>query len=660
MPGQSDSSGLKKSLRGLHARFVSLVRAVTPEQIRRSYTRKLAVGFVVIILMGVAIGGVVTMQTGAMVEDQTNDRLRDAATTEAESLGQWVERMKEETRLLSRTRLLRGHHDDPTRINHFLAHEVEQGRLPDEIQALHMIDASTQNILASAHEDDVNTQLRHSGLELGELDFEGPDDTIVTEPFRHNETGNATIAVVSPIPPEDAEPGTDTHDHDHNATATDESSGHGHQLVMLIDLNRHVGSISQPSNGFTRIVNDEGTVVMSHMQDMMLTSHANNSPDKLRDAIQRGLDGETGTSKMDMQMGDMDERTFLVGYAPVPVEGTNWVVVPHVPASEAFALRDTISMNIIALILLGLVGFSIVWGVIHLDMTRLERLSGKAEELRDGNLDVEVPELKREDEIGGLYGTFESMRVALKNQVEEAESAREEAEASRARALEMSNHLEQKAEEYSAVMQECASGDLTQRMDKDGENEAMDQIASEFNDMIEELEKTTGQLKSYVDEVEEAGAEVEQSADTVREASEQVANSIQTIAFDAENQKERLQTVSEKMDEIAGDLENLSNGDSSPDVDTNLDNTKEIANEISEITKLSEDTQSETDTVSAAAEEQAAELNEVSQRANDLQRYAQPLRDILNRFDTEAEHEFVFSVGPTGGDTLSSANEDDD
>jgi hypothetical protein len=57
----------------------------------------------------------------------------------------------------------------------------------------------------------------------------------------------------------------------------------------------------------------------------------------------------------------------------------------------------------------------------------------------------------------------------------------------------------------------------------------------------------------------------------------------------------------------------------------------------------------ESETVAGAAEEQAAELNEVSSRAEKPKRYAQPLGDILNRFETEAEHEFVFSGGPSQG-----------
>jgi len=246
------------------------------------------------------------------------------------------------------------------------------------------------------------------------------------------------------------------------------------------------------------------------------------------------------------------------------------------------------------------------------------------------------------------------MRTDLKQRIsetekarDEAQSARKEAEVARAEAEEMATYLQEKAEEYSEIMQQVGMGDLTQRMTADGDEESMDRIATEFNEMVEELEKTTGQLKSYVDEVEEAGSEVEQSAETVREASEQVADSIQKISDDAYDQKERLQHVADTMDSITADLEAMEAGDAA--IEKPLEQLTQVASDIDEIANLSEDTMAESQHVAGAAEEQAAELNGVSERAHDLQRYAQPLRDILGRFETEAEHEFVFSVGPTGG-----------
>jgi methyl-accepting chemotaxis protein len=288
----------------------------------------------------------------------------------------------------------------------------------------------------------------------------------------------------------------------------------------------------------------------------------------------------------------------------------------------------------------------------------IDRLTGKAEKIEEGNLDVDISS-GRIDNIGRLYDGFANMRDALRQQIEEAEAARKEAEVSRAEAMEMNNYLQEKAEEYSEIMQACARGDLTRRMEPEGENEAMDQIAADFNEMITELEMTTGQLKTFADEVEEGGQSLQQSAETVRDASEQVADSVQKISDDAYDQKERLQRISERMDEVATTLEELADDHPDLEFDEALSNIRDVASDIEQAVELGEQTMSESENVAGAAEEQAAELNEVSARAEELTRYAQYLGDGLGNFETEEEHEFVFQTGASSPDP-SSAGEGDD
>jgi methyl-accepting chemotaxis protein len=336
------------------------------------------------------------------------------------------------------------------------------------------------------------------------------------------------------------------------------------------------------------------------------------------------------------------------------------VVVTHGPRSEVFGFVDTLGTWGIIVTLFSVLLIAVTGSVLgYSTATSIDRLTNKTDEMQGGNLDVEF-QTSRVDNIGRLYVGFAEMRDALKAQIQESEQARKEAEVARAEAEELANYLQQKAEEYSEVMQQVSAGDMTQRMEQDGDEESMDQIAEQFNEMIEELEKTTGQLKSYVDEVEEAGAEVEQSARTVREASEQVADSIQKISDDAYEQKERLVAVSESMNDLADEFEAMAT-EQDVDMGDSLDRIRENCRDLDELAELSEETMAESEEVAGAAEEQAAELNTVSDRANDLQRYAQPLRDILERFETEEEHEFVFSVGPTGGAASpSSSNEPED
>ncbi|WP_458190398.1 hypothetical protein [Haladaptatus sp. NG-WS-4] len=228
----------------------------------------------------------------------------------------------------------------------------------------------------------------------------------------------------------------------------------------------------------------------------------------------------------------------------------------------------------------------------------------------------------------------------------EAEKARKEAEAARSEAVRMNEYLQAKADEYAAIMQQCASGDLTGRMEPDGVVDAIDQIATEYNLTIDELERTFGQLKSFADEVESSGQMVQTSSQNIRHASEQCAESIQNISDDTYNQKERLQSISETMDRIAADIEAFASENPDVDFDDSLDRIDEVATTLDEVVELSEQTLSASKTIAGAAEEQAAELSEVSQRAEDLARYARPLRDVIERFKTESEHEFYYPIGP--------------
>lgn len=206
------------------------------------------------------------------------------------------------------------------------------------------------------------------------------------------------------------------------------------------------------------------------------------------------------------------------------------------------------------------------------------------------------------------------------------------------------------ADEYVEVMEQCAAGDLTTRMEADGESEQRDRVAAAFNEMVAELEKATGHLKSYVDEVEAAGKGVKQSSDTVRDASEDVVDSMQNISRDVQGQREQLGAVAERLDDVAASLEQVATDHPDADVESQITHLEKQASELRDAASTSEVIQTEATITSAAVEEQAAELGDVSGRANDLQRYAKPLSAILDRFDTTSEDGSGISTrGATGG-----------
>jgi methyl-accepting chemotaxis protein len=622
---------------------IRLLQTVTPGVIRRSFAIKFGLVLLVMALSIGAIGLFATQAITAQTEDNAESEFQSGAGQQADIIEQWLARSELRTETLS-SRQLDWRGDDPQTLSGRLSREQES----EGVAELHLfddLDTQGPTIVASTSLD-AGTQLGNPDRARSWVTFEAlsavtdlPAPGVYTSDT-YEVDGEQYIGFISPVDGErylflemavsdvqeslrGADADTDvgfTQVVDTGPYFTDEARAN---TVMIDGRGSERGKVNET------YATDDGTLEP-------LRRAAQLDPAEQRAGVIASVSADA----------DVIDEEYTVGYAPVA--DSDWVVLTHGPRSEVFGFVDTLStwglfITLFAVLLIAVTGSALGYST----ATAIDRLTSKTDQMRAGNLDVELSS-SRVDNIGRLYDGFADMRDALKQQIEESDRAREEAEVARAEAEDLATYLQERAEEYSEIMQQVSAGDMTQRMTEEGEEESMDRIAAEFNDMIEELEKTVGQLKDYVDEVEEAGAEVEQSSDTVREASEQVADSIQKISDDAYDQQERLQDISEMMDGIAGQLESVEDEDI-PEVQNALADIRDVAGELNDVADLSEETLGEAEQVAGAAQEQAAELNEVSERANDLQRYAQPLRDILQRFQTEAKHEFVFSVGPTGG-----------
>lgn len=634
--------------------LVNLLQSITPGVIRRSFAIKFGL---VLLIMALSIGGIGVAAT-QVVTDQTESNVESAflgdAQQQADIIEQWIESNELQVQLLSEDQVWGEEGID-------LEVERQQDVLAGDVADVHIIDddetqgavvaASTSLPAGDTLVDTDRDWFRDAQVLNQEILTLETDSVYISDTYQIGD--DHVVGFVSP-----------TAEEDDRYLFVEVSVGEVQGSLRGADQDRDVG--------FTQVVNtgpyqtpdgDENWVMVDARAEdgKLLQAYATNEEtlsvleqanDLRASDHQAGVEGEMPADE------DVIDEVYTVGYSPV--DGSEWVVVTHGPRSAVFGFVDTLStwgfiMTLFSVLLIGVAGSALGYST----ATSIDRLTKKTDEIRQGNLDVEL-HTTRIDNIGRLYDGFDDMRDSLKEQIQESERARKEAEVARAEAEELAQYLQEKAEEYSQVMQEVSAGNLTQRMEQDGEEASMDLIAEEFNGMIEELEKTTGQLKSYVDEVEESGAEVEQSARTVREASEQVADSIQKISDDAYEQKDRLDQLTATMDTVADDIERIAAEHDDVSVAKPLETIRDTHQELSTLGNLSQETMAEAEEVAGAAEEQAAELNAVSERANDLQRYAQPLRDILQRFDTEAEHEFVFSVGPTGGAASPSSQDDED
>jgi len=601
--------------------------SILPQFIAGSFLTKFLISILLVLLL---VGGV-----SAYTYTQTSDQLSDEVATEytgvaeqnALQVANWQDARGDTAVRLSNL----GDFEDGDVETVQARIDEEMQRLPDDVTDVHYIDMDSGRAVATSRDQLQPPQLEDEApwvtLDIDELNF-GDDDLFVSEPVFAGQQSN--IYFVSPV-----------------ETGDDRDI----VLAMQANLDALAGDLGTGEpNQFTQVVNDQGKVVADSQGEQSLEQGGNEFPvyTEGETGFPAFVQGSSGFAES-VDKGGQLEEDHVAGYAIVSDSGL--AVITHVPSAQAFSLRSTVTNSLAVLVgtvLLGflLIGLTFGRGTVN----ALSRLTSKAEELEGGNLDVDLS-VDRADEFGRLTAAFAGTRDSLRDRVQEAEHSRREAEIARTEAEQLAEYLQEKAEEYSDVMEMVSAGDLTQSMEIDKENDAMDQIATEFNEMVSELEKTIGQLQSFSGEVMDSGEFVLSSTENIRQASEDVADSAQRISDDAHQQQNRLQTIVTDIETVIAAFEQLVEENPDLDVREELDQLRAFKGELEAAVETSDGLLTETENVASAAEEQAAELNEVSARADRLKRYAQPLGEIVNKFDTDEEHEFVFSTGPTESPT---------
>ena len=127
-------------------------------------------------------------------------------------------------------------------------------------------------------------------------------------------------------------------------------------------------------------------------------------------AVEEAQAGHTGT---------VVGRDFIGGdsvttYAPLEIEGLDWVVVARIDTAEAFAPVTEFTRNVLLSLLGILLGVSLLSLLLAQVFTRpIHRLVGAVHRVAEGDLDVQVPQGSR-DEFGDLGNAFNDMASSLR------------------------------------------------------------------------------------------------------------------------------------------------------------------------------------------------------------------------------------------------------
>jgi len=501
-----------------------------PSFIAGSYAARLGVALSFAILVIIAAGVLTSVQASATLEEDVADDITALSETQAVQLDDWLTTSRRNVRSTSRLPVFTDGTD--TEKQQRLEELRSNEELPPGVVAVHYFDTETSEIRASSNQDFIGVNAAEQGAPFATdpPQFDGPDDTHVTEPFSVSVVDHPIVAVVSPVPGDE-----------------------DRALVYMIDLREKADQISSHREGsFTTVVNTDGEFV-SHPNHSMIGSTA---------PISQMESDPLGTLEPGQRMFH-ETDSMLMGLTRL--ESHDWVVMVHSDREAAYALSDQINSDLIGLILLAVVNLGLIGVTIGGNtIASLRRLSVKAEAMADGELDVDL-DTSREDEFGTLYAAFDNMRENLRTQISEAETAKQEAEAAKEQAQAaredvesernemeaLTGHLELKAQQYSDALDAAANGDLTARVETDSMNDAMAEVGEDINTTLDALEDTIADMKAFATNVIQSSDRVNSNAERVDRASKQVSKSINEIFEGTTEQNEGLESAAAEMQNLS-------------------------------------------------------------------------------------------------------------
>ena len=557
--------------------------SLLPDTIAGSYAARLGVALAFAIVVMLVFGYVFSADASETLSEDVEAQFSATADTEAEQLQVWLDSTERSVQATSDRSVLRSGTADEQEA--LLDRLLTGEQTPRNVVGIHVVD--TESGTATAGAGDAPSDL---GGTVDGLRFTGDQNTQVTRPF---ETSAGTrVAVVSPIP--------DTE----------------RVLVSVVDLDSQVASISESHE-------DVQTTVVS-------TTGSTISGDEMAAALD-GEDLSTASSGETVYLDRGDTLAALSG-----VENSEWVLVVETDRDDAFALAGQVNSNILGLLVLAVINLGLVGVTIGTNtITSLRRLSGRAKEMGEGNLEVDLS-TSRSDEIGDLYNSLDQMRRSIRENIvqaedaraaaeearEEAEQAKEEAEAESERARAMNDELERKAAQYRNVLDDAATGDLTRRVDPDSSNESMQAVGEQINTTLDALEETIATTKSFAESVQLASQQAGDNAEAVDDASADVRDSIGEISDGAAEQSQRLQDAAGEMQSLSASAEQVASS-----AEQVAATSKEAADIGETGRQAAQEAMTEMDAIDSETDEAVAEI---TQLADDLSEISE-IVDLITR-----------------------------
>jgi methyl-accepting chemotaxis protein len=374
--------------------------SLLPDSVRSRYALKLLGISLCIVLVITALTTVTVLQVSDRVRDNQLQSVETNAELEARALGQWIDGKQQVVRTLSSHEGLTPVSDNRTQAT--LVTELDA--LSDETASLSVVERSpdarsngtTETIVASTETRFIGRPLSVTDVDWNPrvgFNFDDTDDVILS--WVYTDGDDTLVALASPTP-----------DGEHVVVAEYRTSARAERFTSAI-----AGTDTLVLGGFTAYV------LFDENESRGITPYEGDRNDT---TIGRTiLAAEPGTEIQGSVLTD----TEVKGYASVPGDEVDWVVVKEVPRSTALAVTDRVQRDLWLLVGLVLLGFAVIGVVIQRGPIRsIQRLAEQANAIAEGDLSVTIDTGDRRDEVGELRAAFSNTKAYIRTITEQADA----------------------------------------------------------------------------------------------------------------------------------------------------------------------------------------------------------------------------------------------
>lgn len=203
---------------------------------------------------------------------------------------------------------------------------------------------------------------------------------------------------------------------------------------LSIDLLSQIVLETKPSpNSYSLLLANDGSYIIHPNHEKLAGQNVFKQPDVAEspnalEAAKAMMRGETGN--MSFKMNDFTWYLFYKPFVRTNLPGRsmnalNWSIATVYPKEDIFGEYNHLIFNVLGLVLIALLVFYILCKkVIRKQLKPLIYLTESADRMAEGHYDENIPNVKRNDEVGVFYHHFQIMQQAMAADITKQEEQR--------------------------------------------------------------------------------------------------------------------------------------------------------------------------------------------------------------------------------------------